>query len=39
MEPSIGLSFLDLDEAQRMALHAFVYLQLVREMEMPLLAD
>lgn len=39
LEPSIGLSFLDLDEAQRMALHAFVYLQLVREMEMPLLAD
>lgn len=38
-EPSIGLSFLHLDDIQRMTLHAFVYLQLVREMEMPLLAE
>ena len=38
-EPSIGLSFLGLNDAQKLALHAYVYLQLVREMETPLLAE
>lgn len=38
-EPSIGLCFYGLNDAQHMALHAYVYLQLVREMETPLLAE
>jgi c-di-GMP-binding flagellar brake protein YcgR len=38
-EPSIGLAFHGLDNAQNMALHAYVYLQLVHEMETPLLAE
>ncbi len=38
-DPSIGLSFTGLDDTQRLALHAYVYLQLVREMETPLLAE
>lgn len=38
-DASIGLSFLGLDDMQRLALHAFVYAQLVRELETPLFAQ
>lgn len=38
-DPSIGLSFLGLDDLQRLALHAFVYAHVVRELETPLFAQ
>lgn len=38
-EQSLGVSFVGLGEAERLALHAFVYSALVRELEVPLYAQ
>lgn len=38
-EPSAGLRFDTLSDTERMALHAFVYMNIVREIEVPLYAE
>ncbi len=37
--PSVGLKFDALSDVERLALHAYVYLNLVRELELPLCAE
>lgn len=39
VEPSVGLKFDGLSDTERLALHAYVYLNLIREIEVPLYAD
>jgi c-di-GMP-binding flagellar brake protein YcgR len=38
-EPSVGLKFDNLSDVERLALHAYVYLSLIREIEVPLYAE